>query len=296
LLEYKNMTYQEIKKLNRDKTIFLMALSPLETHGPHLPVGTDLIVAEELLLKYDNKISQKYPDFKIIKMPSLPFGSSLLPIEGSIEIRARHLEKILFDIAKNLSEMGFKYLFLADNHGGPAHQMTIEAAKHKADKKLNFYLIDPFNYIFKMMVENNDNLLKELTASSGEIGDDSDLHAGNNETSLMLHLSPMEVKEYEKLKDSLIPEYKGFAKIIYSLSKIFKSKSLAHLAVNLAWISDDQITPYLGKPAQADKTKGKEMIEARVKIALEIFDKVIKGDQIKEKPLLWNLRFLRYFF
>ena len=290
------MTYEEVEKLNRDKTIFLMALSPLETHGPHLPVGTDLIVAEQLLLKYENVLNEKYPDFTIIKMPSLPFGGSLLPVEGSIEIKARNLEKILLDISNNLSKLGFKYLFLADNHGGPAHQMAIEAASHKADKKLDFKLVDPFNYIFKMMVENDEKLLNRLSSTSGEIGDDPDLHAGNNETSLMLYLKPEEVGQYESLRASLIPEYKGLAKVLNSLSKLFNSKSLAHLAVNLAWISDEQITPYLGKPAEAESYRGKEMVEARVTIALELFDKAIKGEKIKEKPMLWNLRFLRYFF
>ena len=290
------MTYQEIEKLNRDKTIFLMALSPLETHGPHLPVGTDLIVSEQLLVEYTKKLSQKYPDYELIKMPSLPFGGSLLPVKGSIEIKARNLEKILFDISKNLSKMGFKYLFLADNHGGPAHQMAIEAASHKAAKKLKFNLIDPFNYVFKMMVEHDKRLLDQLSSKEGEIGDDPDLHAGNNETSLMLHLSPEQVGEYQEMKDSLIPEYKGIAKILKKISEVLNSKSLAHLAVNLAWINDDQMNPYLGKPAKANSSRGKEMVKARIEIAMQIFDKVIKGGKIKEKPMLWNLRFLRYFF
>jgi len=296
LREYKNMTYQEIEELNKDKTIFLMALSPLEAHGPHLPVGTDLIVSEQLLLGYAKKLSQKYPEYQLIKMPSLPFGGSLLPVKGSIEIKARNLEKILFDISKKLSEMGFKYLFLADNHGGPAHQMAIEAASHKAAKKLKFNLIDPFNYVFKMMVEHDERLISKLSSNFGEIGDDPDLHAGNNETSLMLHLSPSQVGEYTKMQDSLIPEYKGLAKIIKKISKFLNSKSLAHLAVNLAWINDDQLTPYLGKPAEASSFRGKEMVKARLEIAIQIFDKVIKGEKIKEKPMLWNLRFLRYFF
>ena len=290
------MTYQEIEKLNRDKTIFLMALSPLETHGPHLPVGTDLIVSEQLLVEYTKKLSQKYPDYELIKMPSLPFGGSLLPVKGSIEIKARNLEKILFDISKNLSKMGFKYLFLADNHGGPAHQMAIEAASHKAAKKLKFNLIDPFNYVFKMMVEHDKRLLDQLSSKEGEIGDDPDLHAGNNETSLMLYVSPEQVGEYQEIKDSLIPEYKGIAKILKKISEVLNSKSLAHLAVNLAWINDDQMNPYLGKPAKANSSRGKEMVKARIEIAMQIFDKVIKGGKIKEKPMLWNLRFLRYFF
>lgn len=296
LLEYKNLKYTEIDKFNRDKTIFLMALSPLETHGPHLPVGTDLIVAEKLLERYEKELKKKFPEYNIIKLPSLPLGSSLLPVEGSIEIKARNLEKILYDIVSSLSNLGFKYLFLADNHGGPAHQMAIEAVVRKASKRLNFILIDPFNYIFKLMIENDSKLLEFLNSSPGEIGDDLDLHAGNNETSLMLYFSPEEVGDYERLKDSLIPEYKGLSLLLKKIANLINSKSLSHLAVNLAWISDNNITPYLGKPAEANSIRGGEMVEARVKIAVKLFEKAINGNYIQQRPLLWKLRFLRYFF
>ena len=146
------------------------------------------------------------------------------------------------------------------------------------------------------MIENDSKLLKYLKSSTGEIGDDSDLHAGNNETSLMLYLSPEDVGEYKSLKESLVPEYKGLSLLLKKTSEALNSISLAHLAVNLAWISDNKITPYLGKPAEANSIRGKEMIKARVKIAIEIFEEVIDGDYNQPKPLLWNLRFLRYFF
>ena len=294
--EYKDLTYNEIKELNKDKTVFLMALSPLETHGPHLPVGTDLIISEKLLKRYNNELSEKYPNYNFIKLPSLALGSSLLPVDGSIEIKARNLEKILFDISLNLNNLGFKYLFLADNHGGPTHQMAIEAASHKIYKKHEFHLIDPFNYFFKMMVKNDEKLLNKLNSQSGEIGDDSDLHAGNNETSLMLYLSPDNVKEYQNLKKYYVVQYKGLSKFIKSLGELFNSKGLMHLAVNLAWISNKEINPYLGAPAEANAKRGAEMVEARVNLEVKYFDKVLKGDRIEEKPFLWKLRFLRYFF
>ncbi len=186
----------------------------MEVHGPHLPLGTDVIISEEIFKKYVKEFKNRYPDYNIIKLPPLAVGSSLLPIEGSFEIKARTLEKLLDDFARNLDEMGFQFLFSVDNHGGPAHQMAIETASHKAFKRDQFHLIDPFNYIFKKMVEDDDRLLIDIEASPGECGDDQDLHAGNNETSLMLYLSPDDVKEYRNLKAFLVTEYKGLSKIV----------------------------------------------------------------------------------
>ena len=215
MLEYKNMTYKEVENLDRTKTIFLMALSPLETHGEHLPLGTDLIISEELLKIYYEKLDEKYPDYNIVKLPSLALGASLLPIDGSIEIKARNLEKLLYDISVNLKKLGFKYLILADNHGGPAHQMAIESACYKARKKVSFRLIDPFNYFFKLMIKKDKKLLDKLNSQEGEIGDDKDLHAGNNETSVMLYLSPENVrKNYKELVKSEILNFYGLSKIL----------------------------------------------------------------------------------
>lgn len=297
MLEYKNLTYKEIENLNRNKTIFLMALSPLETHGEHLPLGTDLIISDKLLELYHEKISNKYPDYNIIKLPSLALGASLLPIDGSIEIKARNLEKIIYDISLNLNKLGFKYLILADNHGGPAHQMAIESASYKARKKLGFRLLDPFNYFFKLMIKKDNKLLDKLNAQEGEIGDDKDLHAGNNETSLMLYLSSKNVREeYKKMKRSEVIEFNGLSKLLKKLSIIFNSVSLKHLAINLAWINDKNMKPYLGEPNEANIDRGQEMVEARISIEMEYIDKIIKNQEIEEKPLLWSLRFLRYFF
>ncbi|MGM0445876.1 MAG: creatininase family protein [Bacillota bacterium] len=297
MLEYKNMTYKEVEKLDREKTIFLMSLSPLETHGKHLPLGTDLIVSDKLLEKYNEKLNIKYPDYEIIKLPSLALGASLLPVDGSIEIKARNLEKILYDFCINLNKLGFKYLILADNHGGPAHQMAVEAAAHKARRKLDFKLIDPFNYFFKLMIKKDKKLLDKINAKEGEIGDDKDLHAGNNETSLMLHLSSEDVREdYKDLEEFQVLKYNGLAKILKSAANLFESDSLNHLAVNLAWINDKNMKPYLGNPSKANAIRGQEMFKARITIEMEYVEKIINNDNFKEKPLLWNLRLLRYFF
>lgn len=290
------MTFQEVQKLNKDKTILLLALSPIETHGPHLPLGTDLIISEKLLLKYKEKIEKKYPDYTVIKVPSLPFGSSLLPVEGSLEIKTRLLEKTLYNYIEQLAKIGFKYLFIIDNHGGPTHQMAVQAVTNKVYKKYNFYAIDLFNYFFRLMIEKDRELLDRLESEDIQYGDDTDLHAGSNETSLLLYLSKEDVGKYQDLKDSTIPSFNGFSKYIYKASRLFNSKGLYHLAVNLAWINDKDMLPYLGYPTKAKADKGRDMINARVNIGMEIINKVLNDQFVEIKPILWNLRILRYFY
>jgi creatinine amidohydrolase len=45
---YEELTASQLAELDRENTLALMALSPLEVHGPHLPLGTDVMVATEL--------------------------------------------------------------------------------------------------------------------------------------------------------------------------------------------------------------------------------------------------------
>ncbi len=40
------LSFTRLDTLDRQTTVVLFAVSPLEEHGPHLPVGTDLFQAE----------------------------------------------------------------------------------------------------------------------------------------------------------------------------------------------------------------------------------------------------------
>ncbi len=158
--EYCRLNLTEIESLDREKTVFLMAVSPIEVHGPHLPLGTDVYVSEELLKRYVVALQQRHPELDCVVMPSLYAGGTPLPVKGSIAVPVKTLEPLLVAFAKGLAEQGFRYLFIADNHGGPGHQLAIEAAARKAYKKYRFYLIDPFNYDYRKMVECDPEFLK----------------------------------------------------------------------------------------------------------------------------------------
>jgi len=56
------------------------------------------------------------------------------------------------------------------------------------------------------------------------------------------------------------------------------------------------MSPYLGEPNKANSDRGQEMMKARISIEMEYIEKIIQDKDFEDKPLLWKLRLLRYFF
>ncbi len=305
MLEYVDLRLPDIQALQGEETIFFISVSPIEVHGPHLPVGTDVFIAEELQRRYISEISLRHPELNFVRLPPLYAGADALPVKGSLSIPARCLERILFSYGKGLAEQGFKYLFVSDNHGGPRHQIAIEAAARGLWKRHKFYLINPFGLDYRLMVLQDSKFMEMTGIGPGKCGDDQDNHAGTNETSLMLACAPEKVsKDFTEVPPSIVPDKRGVAALVSGLSKIASlfgggviSQELEHLANTLAWINDPIMKPYMGEPANASKEAGEAMFAARVKVGVELFERALASggkEPVHIVPMLWFLRAIRY--
>ncbi len=297
--EYIHLNRKEVENLNKEKTIFFMAVSPIEVHGDHLPLGTDVVIAEELQKRYEVRMQKKYPEYKLVRLPSLYLGSDAVPVKGSLPIPATTLKEVLISMGKGLAEQGFHYLFLSDNHGGPRHQMAMELAARKLWKDYRFYLVNPFNLVYRLMVQNNEDFLEKTGLEPGKCGDAPDTHAGTNETSLMMAAAPAMIDDtYKSAAPSPLPPpdrtVLTAAKLTGIVSDSLK-KELSHLAALMGWVKDPAMKSYMGMPDDATEEAGEAMLEARVEIAMVLFGKALRGDEIKIPPMLWKLRILHRF-
>lgn len=296
MLEYINLNKQELEELDPHKTIFLMALSPIEAHGPHLPLGTDVIVAEELQKRYAQELKKEYPNYTLIRIPSTYMGSDTVPAFGSLSFPAPALKKVLLSLGKSLANKGFRYLFLSDNHGGPRHHLAIEIASRKLWKKHGFYLINPFSLVFKKMVQHDKYFMDKTGLKAGKTGDDEDAHAGTNETSLMLAIAPDKVSDdYREVPPSTPPPPSRPILLLSRFLGLFStqtSKDLKHLANVVGWINDPNMKSYMGTPAFATEEAGEAMLKARVDIAMQLFRDAIAGKEVSIDPMLWRMKFL----
>lgn len=304
VLEYVKMRLPEISALNRNKTVFIISVSPIEVHGPHLPVGTDVFIAEELAERYIKELYRRHPELTFVRLPSLYMGSDALPVKGSLSVPAPYLEGTLLSYGKGLAAQGFRYLFVADNHGGPRHQMGIEAAARALWRKYKFYLIDPFNMEFWYMVQHDPDFMEKTGLGPGVCGDDRDSHAGTNETSLMLACCPELVAEgYSEVPASKPAPHTGGASFVAWLARVVKffggdvlSRDLEHLANTLAWVGDPDMLPYMGDPRKATAEAGEAMLAARVEVAMELFERALADggrEPVRLRPMLWGVRAMR---
>ncbi len=207
------------------------------------------------------------------------------------------LRKVLLAYAKGLAAQGFRYLFLADNHGGPRHQMATEAASRRAWSKYRFYLVNSFNHEFRLMVQHDPAFLKATGLQPGNCGDDADAHAGTNETSLMLKAEPHQVREaWRSVEPSLPPPSARALLFLGGVAGLFSrtlGEDMKHLAATLAWVGDPRMKPYMGAPALASAEAGEAMLKARTAIAMGFFRDALAGKEIRITPLLWGLRLLQ---
>ncbi|MDI3281550.1 MAG: creatininase family protein, partial [Bacillota bacterium] len=295
VFEYARLTGAELAALDRQKTIFLWAVSPLEVHGPHLPVGTDVLVALELQRRCLRELSRRRPDLTFVLLPPLYAGADPLPVQGSVGVPAPVLEELLLAYAAGLAGQGFRYLLVTDNHGGPRHQMAIEAAARRAWRRHRFYLLDPFGRFYRRMVLRDPALLQETGLGPGRCGDDADSHAGTNETSLVLAFAPELVSPgYRELPPALPPRPRGGARLLSRLAGWVRrlgcsslAGDLEHLAATLAWVGDPEMKPYLGAPALSSPQAGERMLEAHVRTAVELVERALRQEPVRIRPLLW---------
>lgn len=299
-LKYEELTYLELDALDRANTVFLSSISPLETHGPHLPIGTDVFIAQNLRDRIAEKIDAKYPGTSIVYLPTIMLGADSIPVKGSVRIRYQAIQGAILDTGLTLASLGFKYWILTDNHGGPHHQFALEAAARELAKK-NFFLIAPFNTLFRLMVSHDPDLIGKTGLGPGTCGDTEDSHAGTNETSLMLAAAPEKIRENwkqtgaAKHSEKKLPYYllSGIAEIMDTLGAKDSATDFRFLADALTWVSDPKMAPYQGNPSMATKEAGDAMLNYHADLAMKFFEQARAGKPVFQKPLGWAIRALK---
>src|ERR1700744_4230787 len=95
--ELKNLTSAQVQALSREKTVFFFSVGPLEDHGPHLPMGLDLLEAEHCCELAADCLSEQMPGWVGIKMPSIPLGIDSNTTQFAITVRPHVLRDWLVD-------------------------------------------------------------------------------------------------------------------------------------------------------------------------------------------------------
>jgi len=167
-----DLTWNEVSVYLKEKNVLIVPIGMCEQHSKHLPLNTDILVAEYIA----NYLSEKN---KLLIAPTINYGVGL-PCDrfypGSSSIQYEDLRNVISSLISWWKLQGFKNFFLISAHGDPFHLRALHEVREDRVFILEVYDI------------NLDGILnKQKTAK----------HAGEVETSVMLYLFPEKVRKGE---------------------------------------------------------------------------------------------------
>jgi creatinine amidohydrolase len=213
------MSTPALDALDRARTAVVLAVSPLEQHGPHLPVGVDAFAARHFAETIAARIVAARPGWAVLLAPTLHLGSFTFDGVGTIRVRQRVVRDALVDYGGSLARAGFRYILVANGHAGPGHLAALEEAAATVSRRHRVAMASftghlAWQFLRGRYLDRIESALGcPLTAEERRAFAD-DAHGGWWETSLMLLLRPDLVGNYRALPparyswpERIVPNY-----------------------------------------------------------------------------------------
>ncbi len=160
------------------KPVALIPLGSIEQHGPHLPLGTDILGAlhvTELTAKKGNAVGV------FCTLPA--YSPHHMGFKGTITLRPETLIAYLTDVIGSLAHHGIKRIMILNSHGG--NEEIVATVAKTVGREFGVKIAKPRSRTF--------TITPELVATL-------DIHSGEMETGDMLAVAPHLV-EMERVKD-----------------------------------------------------------------------------------------------
>lgn len=225
-------TTATLEALVGDKKRGVIALLPIgstEPHGPHLGLGTDVIISAAACLRACELLEKRGTMIGVIA-PAISYGVTecATGFVGAVSIPPDVLTAYINAIVDGLLASGIRHVCLVNNHLEPAHDAAIRAVLTGREKKVSYAC----------------PLTKKWARTLSAEFKSGECHAGRYETSIVMAAAPELVQEHMRTRLSPVP---------VSLSKKLAEgvKTFEAMGMELA---------YAGDPASASVEEGDQLI------------------------------------
>jgi creatinine amidohydrolase len=252
----------QLDALDRARTVVILTVSPLETHGPHLPVGVDAFTARHFAEAIAERVVATRPGWAAVLAPTLHLGSFTFDTVGTVTVRQRVVRDAVVDYGRALARAGFRHVLVANGHGGPGHLVALEEAAAIVSRRHGITMASFTGHLVWQFLRGR--LLPRIEAALGRPLSEAereafadDAHGGWWETSIMLVLRP----------DLVDPGYRTLPPARYSLpERLVPNYPLRNGGAG-----------YVGHPALADPGFARVTSEVLTAEAMTIVDGLLDG-------------------
>jgi len=241
-----DLTSPDIPKRLSKSSVLCLPLGAIEQHGPHLPLNTDLVIAENIARLMTERLGD---EFDVWRLPAIPLGLSREHAwaPGTLSLNVQSFSALLRDLVSDLARsLPARNLVILNGHGGNRGILDALIYELQADFGFNVCVIHPL-----------------VLSGMEEDCPFPDIHGGMIETSLMLVFAPHLVRRDALATLTKRPDPNAIERVILDLG------------VSWPWSSGDRTLAdqgVTGEAAAASAKFGEQVIESlfkNVRVVLE---------------------------
>ena len=236
--DWTDIHWPDITKTGPARWIAVLPLAATEQHGPHLPVGTDVMIAQAYLARVRELLPENIP---ATFLPVQPVGISTEHIgyPGTLTLPTEVALKTWMAIGESVARAGINKLVMVTSHGGNSAGMSLVAQDLRAQHRLLAVTTGWSRFGAP------DGLFSAEELRHG-------IHGGAVETSIMLARHPQAVRS-KAIAD--------FRPASIAMEKDYRRLSV-HRPAPLAWQAQDlHASGAAGDATQASADKGRRLLD-----------------------------------
>jgi len=298
LLRWETLSKRRFDQLDRTQTVVIVTCSPLEVHGPHLPLGADVLEGEGLVERILPKLPERHRARAFLKLPFVYTATDTVPHPGSLFFRPSTTISVLEDLGRSLAAQGFRDILVSNFHGSPRHFLAIETACDRVSRERGIRMVSVFSVMLSRLTNGSSELDDVFGAIPGVNREDlvGDTHGGLVETSQLLALHPEWIeRDYADLPrrtvDLWLAEHGGGAR---SRKPDHQNGLLAMIREIRNGLGFFREETYSGAPGAASAEVGEQFLDTLAAHSAPVVAEILDGKLPPERchSPLWPRRFI----
>jgi creatinine amidohydrolase len=230
---WQDLTTADFGRVDAEQTLALLPVAAIEQHGPHLPLSTDALINDGIVRATLERLPAQ-PVLLVLPPQSVGLSPEHTSFAGTLSVRDATLLDAWTDIGRSVARSGVRKLIVLNTHGG--QRTLVDLLAMRLRNELGMLVVRATYFGF--------GALPELFDPAETV---HDIHGGEIETSLLLHLRP------DLVRTAALADFRGLPHELGARNRLLGAEK----PIGLGWRAED-LSPagVCGNAARADGRRG----------------------------------------